>query len=85
MSGMGSWGSMGTEFRTFCHGLGYCCSGSTMSDYLRMNNTFAWKSPKLNGWQLMAQYSLDVLGTEAATFADNTRYLSGVWPIWKKV
>ena len=25
----------------------------------------------------MAQYSLDVLGTEAATFADNTRYLSG--------
>ena len=77
MSGMGSWDPWGPNSGPFATGWGIAASGSTMSDYLRMNNTFAWKSPKLNGWQLMAQYSLDVLGTEAATFADNTRYLSG--------
>lgn len=54
-----------------------CASGSSMSDYLRMDNTFAWQSPKIDGWQVMAQYSLDVLGTEAERNVDNTRYLSG--------
>lgn len=77
MSGMGSWDPWGPNSGPFATGWGIAASGSTMSDYLRMNNTFAWKSPKLNGWQLMAQYSLDVLGTDAATFSDNTRYLSG--------
>ena len=42
-----------------------------------MDNTFAWQSPKMDGWQVMAQYSLDVLGTEAERNVDNTRYLSG--------
>ena len=69
------WGTkLGEPFAT---GWGIAASGSSMSDYLRMDNTFAWQSPKMDGRQVMAQYSLDVLGTEAERNVDNTRYLSG--------
>lgn len=77
MSGMGSWDPWGPNSGPFATGWGIAASGSTMSDYLRMSNTFAWQSPKIDGWQVMAQYSLDVLGTDAARNVDNTRYLSG--------
>ena len=77
MSGMGSWDPWGPNSGPFATGWGIAASGSSMSDYLRMDNTFAWQSPKIDGWQVMAQYSLDVLGTEAERNVDNTRYLSG--------
>lgn len=76
MSGMGSWCSWGPNASPFATGWGLASSGSTFADYLRMNNTVAWQSPVIKGWQAMAQYSLDVLGNDEEVFSNNTRYFS---------
>ena len=76
MSGMGSWDPWGPNSGPFATGWGIAASGSSMSDYLRMDNTIAWQSPKFSGWQVMAQYSMDVLGTDLDTYTDNTRFAS---------